>query len=190
MEAARAGESGREQAPSACVPVRVWLLAPVRERMGGECPCPSTGTPWAASRSASTVTWWLLPDVLVRVIAPFTTIPLAWLWVHSLLPRGSADLQRIAVCSTPSSGRTPSPLRSPGAAHNTHDKEILLANDGFCTRFAVPAEPPLLSPTRAWRSPPASAACATPSPAVRRAFSPSSASATVARRNSPKRRAV
>ena len=111
-----------------------------------------------------------------RVIAPFTTIPLAWLWVHSLLPRGSADLQRIAVCSTPSSGRTPSPLRSPGAAHNTHDKEILLANDGFCTRFAVPAEPPLLSPTRARRGPPASAACATPSPAVRRAFSPSSAS--------------
>ena len=35
--------------------------------------------------------------------------PLAWLWVHSLLPRGSADLQRIAVCSTPSSERTPSP---------------------------------------------------------------------------------
>ena len=64
-------------------------------------------------------------DVLVRVIAPFTTIPLAWLWVHSLLPRGSADLQRIAVCSTPSSGRTPSPLRSRGPAHNTHDKGIL-----------------------------------------------------------------
>ena len=84
--------------------MRVWLLAPVRDRMGGERPCPSTGTPWAASRTASTVTWWLLPDVLVRVIVPFTTIPLAWLWVHSLLPRGSADLQRIAVCSTPSSG--------------------------------------------------------------------------------------
>ena len=33
--------------------------------MGGECPCPSTGTPWAASRTASTVTWWLLPDVRV-----------------------------------------------------------------------------------------------------------------------------
>ena len=47
--------------------MRVWLLAPVRERMDGECPCPSTGTPWAASRAASTVTWWLLPDVLVRV---------------------------------------------------------------------------------------------------------------------------
>ena len=47
--------------------MRVWLLAPVRERMGGECLCPSTGTPWAASRTASTVTWWLLPDVLVRV---------------------------------------------------------------------------------------------------------------------------
>ena len=176
--------------------MRVWLLAPVRERMGGECLCPSTGTPWAASRTASTVTWWLLPDVLVRVlsegrvIAPFTTIPLAWLWVHSLLPRGSADLQRIAVCSTPSSERTPTPLQSRGAAHNTHDKAILLANDGFCTRFAVPAEPPLLSPARARRCPPASAACATPSPAVRRAFSPSSASATAAGRNSPKRRAV
>ena len=64
-----------------------------------------------------------------RVIAPFTTIPLAWLWVHSLLPRGSAGLQRIAVCSTPSSGRTPSPLRSRGAAHNTHDKEILLLDE-------------------------------------------------------------
>ena len=91
--------------------MRVWLLAPVRERMGGECPCPSTGTPWAASRTASTVTWWLLPGRAGegRVIAPFTTIPLAWLRVHSLLPRGSADLQRIAVCSTPSSERTPSP---------------------------------------------------------------------------------
>ena len=91
--------------------MRVWLLAPVRDRMGGECLCPSTGTPWAASRTASTVTWWLLPGRAGegRVIAPFTTIPLAWLWVHSLLPRGSADLQRIAVCSTPSSERTPSP---------------------------------------------------------------------------------
>ena len=38
--------------------MRVWLLAPVRERMGGECLCPSTGTPWAASRTASTVAWW------------------------------------------------------------------------------------------------------------------------------------
>ena len=47
--------------------MRVWLLAPVRERMGGECQCPSMGTPWAASRTASTVMWWLLPDVLVRV---------------------------------------------------------------------------------------------------------------------------
>ena len=158
--------------------MRVWLLAPVRERMGGEPLCPSTGTPWAASRTASTVTWWLLPGRVGagRVIAPFTTIPLAWLWVHSLLPRGSADLQRIAVCSAPSSGRTPSPLRSRGAANSTHDKAILLANDGFCTRFAVPAEPPLLPPTRARRCPPASAACATLSPAVRRAFSPSSAS--------------
>ena len=174
------------------MPVRVWLLAPVRERMGGECQCPSMGTPWAASRTASTVTWWLLPGRVGagRVIAPFTTIPLAWLWVHSLLPRGSAGSQRIAVCSTPSSRRTPSPLWSRGAAHITHDKEILLANDGFCTRFAVPTEPPLLPPTRAWRCSPASAACATPSPAVRRAFSPSSASATSARRNSPKRRAV
>ena len=134
------------------------------------------GNPVGRIPNPSTVTWWLLPDVLVRVIAPFTTIPLAWLWVHSLLPRGSADLQRLAVCSAPSSGRTPSPLRSRGAANSTHDKAILLANDGFCTRFAVPAEPPLLSPTRAWRCPPASAACATPSPAVRRAFSPSSAS--------------
>ncbi|KAK8818461.1 hypothetical protein WA556_006280 [Blastocystis sp. ATCC 50177/Nand II] len=97
--------------------------------MGGECPCPSTGTPWAASRTASTVTWWVLPDVVVRVIAPFTTIPLAWLWVHSLLPRDSADMQRIAVCSTPSSGRTPSPLRSRGAAHITPDKEILLPGE-------------------------------------------------------------
>ena len=120
------GRGARTGAGAKCVrPVRVWLLAPVRERMGGECPCPSTRTPWAASRTASTVTWWLLPDVLVRVIAPFTTIPPAWLWVHSLLPRGSADLQRIAVCSTPSSGRTPSPLRSRGTAHNTHSKGIL-----------------------------------------------------------------
>ena len=110
--------------------------------------------------------------------------------VSALAPRGNADLQRIAVCSTPSSRRTPSPLWSRGAAHITHDKEILLANDGFCTRFAVPTEPPLLPPTRAWRCSPASAACATRSPAVRRAFSPSNASATVAGRNSPKRRAV
>ena len=87
-------------------------------------------------------------------------------------------------------GRTPSPLQSRGAAHNTHDKMILLANDGFCTRFAVPAEPPLLSPTRAQRCPPASAACATLSPAMRRAFSPSNASATAAGRSNPKRRAV
>ena len=67
--------------------MRVWLLAPVRERMGGERQCPSTRTPWAASRTASTVTWWLLPGRVGagRVIAPFTTIPLAWLWVHSLL---------------------------------------------------------------------------------------------------------
>ena len=169
----------------------VWLLAPVRERMGGECQCPSMGTPWAASRTASTVTWWLLPDVLVRVIAPFTTIPLAWLWVHSLLPRGSAGLQRIAVCSTPSSGRLHRPCCREALLTTLPTRRFsLLANDGFCTRFAVPAEPPLLSPTRAWRCSPASAACATPSPAVRRAFSPSSASATVAGRNSPKRRAV
>ena len=112
-----------------------------------------------------------------RVIAPFTTIPLAWLWVHSLLPRGSA------TCSASRSVR-----RLPvGGLHRPCSHEALftslttrrfsfLANDGFCTRFAVPAEPPLLPPTRAWRCPPASAACATPSPAVRRAFSPSSAS--------------
>ena len=168
--------------------MRVWLLAPVRDRMGGERPCPSTGTPWAASRTASTVTWWLLPDVLVRVIVPFTTIPLAWLWVHSLLPRGSADLQRIAVCSTPSSGGLHRPYGREALLTALPTRRFsLLANDGFCTRFAVPAEPPLLSPTRAWRCPPA---CATRSPAVRGAFSPSSASATAARRNSPKRRAV
>ena len=171
--------------------MRVWLLAPVRDRMGGERLCPSTGTPWAPSRTASTVTWWLLPDVLVRVIAPFTTIPPAWLWVHSLLPRGSADLQRIAVCSTPSNGGLHRPCcREVLFTSLTARRFSLLANDGFCTRFAVSAEPPLLSPTRACRCPPASAACTTLSPAVRRAFSPSSASATVARRNSPKRRAV
>ena len=28
-----------------------------RAGKGGECLCPSTGTPWAASRTASTVTW-------------------------------------------------------------------------------------------------------------------------------------
>ena len=44
--------------------MRVWLLAPVRERMGGECQCPSMGTPWAASRtlqpwrSGFFLTWW------------------------------------------------------------------------------------------------------------------------------------
>ena len=121
-------------------------------------------------------------------MAPFTTIPLAWLWVHSLLPRGSAGLQRIAVCSTPSSGGLHRPCGR--EALLTTRRFSLLTNDGFCTRFAVPAEPPLLSPTRAWRCPPASAACATLSPAVRRAFSPSSASATVAGRNSLKRRAA
>ena len=173
--------------------MQVWLLAPVRERMGGECLCPSTGTPWAASRTASTVTWWLLPGRVGagRVIAPFTTIPLAWLWVHSLLPRDSADLQRIAVCSTPSSGGLHRPCgREALLTALTTRRFSLLENDGFCTRFAVPVEPLLLSPTRAWRCPPASAACATRSPAVRRAFSPSSASATAAGRNSPKRRAV
>ena len=163
--------------------MRVWLLAPVRDRMDGERLCPSTGTPWAASRTASTVTWWLLPDVLVRVlsegrvIAPFTTIPLAWLRVHSLLPRGSADLQRIAVCSTPSSGGLHRPCgREVLLTTLTTRRFSFLANDGFCTRFAVPTKPPLLPPTRARRCPPASAACATLSPAVRRAFSPSSAS--------------
>ena len=43
--------SKRQVRECLCGPVRAWLLAPVRERMGGECPCPSTGTPWAASRT-------------------------------------------------------------------------------------------------------------------------------------------
>ena len=174
---------------SACA---VWLLAPVRDRMGGECRCPSTGTPWTASRTASTVAWWAsswtcwcgsghcaIHDDPSGVAAGAFAPPSRQcrLAAH----RGLFDALQWG---------TPSPLRSRGAAHNTHDKEILLANDGFCTRFAVPAEPPLLSPTRARHCPPASAACVTRSPAVRRAFSPSSASATVAGRNSPKRRAV
>ena len=173
--------------------MRVWLLAPVRERMGGECPCPSTRTPWTASRTASTVTWWLLPDVLVRVGSSRHSRRSLW--------RG-CGCTRSSLAAVPARSVSRSVRRPPvGGLHRPCGREALLttlttrrfsflANDGFCTRFAVPAEPPLLPPTRAQRCPPASAACATRSPAVRRAFSPSSASATVARRNSPKRRAV
>ena len=171
--------------------MRVWLLAPVRERMGGECPCPSTGTPWAASRTASTVTWWLLPDV--RVGSSRHSRRSLWRGCGCI----RSSLAAVPTCSASRSVRRPpvGGLQRPCGREAllttvTTRRFSLLANDGFCPRFAVPAEPPLLSPTRAWRSPPASAACATPSPAVRRAFSPSSASATVARRNSPKRRAV
>ena len=105
-----------------------------------------------------------------------------------------SSLAAVPTCSASRSVRRPpvSGLHRP-CGHEallttlTTRRFSLLANDGFCTRFAVPAEPPLLSPTRARRGPPA---CATLSPAVRGAFSPSSASATVAGRNSPKRRAV
>ena len=188
------GQGSQDGAGAKCVrPVRVWLLAPVRERMGGECPCPSTGTPWTASRTASTVTWWLLPDVLARVGSSRHSRRSLWLGCGCI----RSSLAAVPTCSASRSVRRPpvSGLHRP-CGHEvllttlTTRGFSLLANDGFCTRFAVPAEPPLLSPTRAWRCPPASAACATRSPAVRRAFSPSSASATVAGRNSPKRRAV
>ena len=83
------------------------------------------GNPVDRISDPSTVTWWLLPGRVGEGHRAIHDDPLAWLWVHSLLPRGSAGSQRIAVCSTPSNGRTPSPLRSRGAAHNTPDKEIL-----------------------------------------------------------------
>ena len=170
--------------------MRFWLLAPVRERMGGECPCPSTRTPWAASRTASTVTWWLLPDVLARVGSSRHSRRSLWRGCGRI----RSSLAAVPACSASRSVRRP-PV---GGLHRPCGREALLttlptrrfsllANDGFCTRFAVPAEPPLLPPTRARRCSPASAACATRSPAVRRAFSPSNASATSARRNSSKR---
>ena len=81
--------------------MRVWLRAPVHERMGGEPLCPSTGTPWAASRTASTVTWWLLPGRVGagRVIAPFTTI----LWRGCGCIRSS--LAAVPTCSASRSVR-------------------------------------------------------------------------------------
>ena len=168
--------------------MRVWLLAPVRERMGGECPCPSTGTPWAASRTAATVMWCLLPDVVVRVIR------------HSRrsLWRGCGCIRSLAAVPTCSASRSVRRLPMGDSIAPTvtrrcsqHSRQGDSPGERrFCTRFAVPAEPPLLPPTRARRGPPASAACATLSPAMRGAFSPSSASVTVAGRNSPKRRAV
>ena len=46
------GRGARTGAGAKCVSAcAVWLLAPVRERMGGECLCPSMGTPWTASRT-------------------------------------------------------------------------------------------------------------------------------------------
>ena len=186
------GQRSQDGAGAKCVSAcAVWLLAAVHERMGGECRCPSTGTPWAASRAASTVTWWLLPDVLARVGSSRHSRRSLWRGCGCI----RSSLAAVPTCSASRSVRRPpvSGFHRP-CGHEallttlTTRRFSLLANDGFCTRFAVPAEPPLLLPTRAWRCPPASAACATPSPAVRRAFSPWSPSATVAGRNSPKRR--
>ena len=147
--------------------MRVWLLAPVRDRMGGERPCPSTGTPWAASRSASTVTWWLLPDVLVRIGSSRHSRRSLWRGCGCIC----SSLAAVPTCSASRSVQHP-PV---GGLHRPCGREALLTtlttrrfslltNDGFCTRFAVPAEPPLLSPTRARHCPPASSACATLSP--------------------------
>ena len=129
--------------------------------------------------SPSTVTWWLLPDVLVWVGSSRHSRRSLWRGCGFI----RSSLAAMPTCSASRSVRRP-PV---GGLHRPCGREVLLttltargfslpANDGFCTRFAVPAEPPLLSPTRAWRCPPASAACATLSPAVRRAVSPSSAS--------------
>ena len=151
------------------------------------------GNPVGRIPNPSTVTWWLLPDVLVRVGS--SRHSRRSLWRGCGCTRSS--LAAMPTCSASRSvPRLPvSGLHRP-CGHEallttvTTRRFSLLTNDGFCTRFAVPAEPPLLPPTRVWLCPPASAACATPSPAVRRAFSPSSASATVAGRNGLKRRAV
>ena len=183
------GRGVRTEAGAKCVSdCAVWLLAPVRERMGGERLCPSTRTPWAASRAASTVMGWLLPDVLVRVGSSRHSRRSLWRGCGCI----RSSLAAVPACSASRSVRRPPVGDSIAPAVARHcpqhsQRFSFLTNDGFCTRFAVPAEPPLLSPTRARRCPPASAACATRSPAVRRAFSPSNASATSARRNSSKR---
>ena len=108
--------------------MRFWLLAPVRERMGGECPCPSTGTPWAASRTASTVTWWLLPDV--RVGSSRHSRRSLWRGCGCI----RSSLAAVPTCSASRSVRRPPvgdsiALRSRDAAHNTPDKEILLPGE-------------------------------------------------------------
>ena len=148
------------------------------------------GNPVGRIPSPSTVTWWLLPGRVGEGHRAIHDDPSGVAVGAFAPPSRQCRLAAHRGLFDALQWGTPSPLRSRGVAHNSHDKEILLANDGFCTRFAVPAEPPLLSPTRARRCPPASAACATRSPAVRRAFSPSSASATVAGRNGLKRRVV
>ena len=100
---------------SACA---VWLLSPVRERMGGECLCPSTGTPWAASRTASTVTWWLLPDVLVRVGSSRHSRRSLWRGCGCI----RSSLAAVSTCSISRSVR-----RLPvGGLHRPCDHEALL----------------------------------------------------------------
>ena len=148
------------------------------------------GNPVGRIPSPSTVTWWLLPDVVVRVGSSRHSRRSLWRGCGCIC----SSLAAVPACSASRSVQHPpgSGLHRPCSREAllttlTTRRFSLLANDGFCTRFAVPAEPPLLPPTRAWRCPPASAACATLSPAVRRAFSPSNASATSARRNSSKR---
>ena len=91
--------------------MRVWLLAPVRERMGGERPCPSMGTPWAASRTASTVTWWLLPDVLVRVGSSRHSRRSLWRGCGCI----RSSLAAVPTCSASRSVRRP-PVRDSIAA--------------------------------------------------------------------------
>ena len=113
------GQGSQDGAGAKCVSAcAVWLLAPVRERMGGECPCPSTGTPWAASRAASTVTWWLLPDVLVRVGSSRHSRRSLWLGCGCI----RSSLAAVPACSVSRSVR-----RLPvGGLHRPCGREALL----------------------------------------------------------------
>ena len=98
--------------------MRVWLLAPVRERMGGERLCPSTGTPWAASRTASTVTWWLLPDVLARIGSSRHSRRSLWRGCGCI----RSSLAAVPTCSASRSVRRP-PV---GGLHRPCGREALL----------------------------------------------------------------